>query len=136
MTDNQKSQDKAVKIILIIFIPIIIFLVIKKIMREESTDHISKKYLEYYNYSFKGVVFEKKQDQRGNGANIAKYLHLNSGIIHRVGSHIYYDIEKGDSVYKKMKSDTVYYITKKKGLIKQMENNYQKDYLKTKSRKH
>lgn len=136
MTDDQKSQDKAIKIILMIFIPIIIFSVIKTIIKESSTDYISEKYFEYYNYSFEGVVFEKKQGQRGKGSNIAKYLHLDSGIIHRVGSHIYYDIEKGDSVYKNIKSDTVYYITKKKGIINQMENRYQKEYLEAKSRKY
>lgn len=65
---------------------------------------------------------------------LPRYLHLKTGIIHRVNISKYYDVQIGDYVYKPAKSDTVYYIVKKKDTIKAMENSYLKDYLKTMSK--
>jgi hypothetical protein len=99
-----------------------------------SDEYISRKYKEFNEYSFEGEVYDKKEDQKGGGANVARYLHLKTGIIHRVNISKYYDVQIGDYVYKPAKSDTVYYIVKKKDTIKAMENSYLKDYLKTMSK--
>lgn len=123
------NEEKQITIIGKIFLPILILTVIGGYFKENSKDYIDRKYHEFHNYSFSGEIYKKTQDQNGNGCNIARYLHLKTGIIHRVGCYTYWDVEVGDFVYKKVKSDTVYYIKKNVDTIKQNENPYYKKYI-------
>ncbi len=132
-TENDTNQNISNIIGLIILLPIILISVIGQYFISNSEDYITKKYFEFHKYEFEGEIFEKKQDQKGSGANIARYVHLKSGIIHRISVDKFYDLSVGDYVFKKAKSDTVYYILKqKKDTLKSMENNYLNEYLKFK----
>lgn len=127
-TDEEKEQNKQIGILKKIFLPILTLTVIGAYFKSNSTEYIERHYLEFHNYSFSGIVYKKTQDQRGEGCNIARYLHLKTGIIHRVNCYIYPEIEIGDYVFKKSKSDTVFYIKKNCDTIKQNENSYYDDY--------
>ena len=130
MNKENETDQKTFNIIGLIIIPIIFISVIGHYFISDSEEYITRKYFEFHNYEFDGEIFEKKQDQKGSGANIARYVHLKSGVIHRVGVDKFYDLNVGDYVFKKAKSDTVYYVLKqKKDTLKFMENNYLKEYL-------
>lgn len=126
-------EEKTLTIIFIVSFLFIILLIISNYLITNSENYITRKYSEFHNYDFDGEIFKKTEDQKGGGANIARYVHLKTGIIHRVGVDKFYKLNIGDYIYKKSKSDTVYYILKhKKDTLKFMENNYLKEYLKYK----
>jgi len=130
MNKENKSDQKTFNLIGLIIIPIIFISVIGEYFVSNSKEYITRQYFEFHNYQFEGEIFEKKQDQKGAGANIARYLHLKSGVIHRVGVDKFYDLNVGDYVFKKSKSDTVYYVLmQKKDTLKFMENYYLKQFL-------
>lgn len=123
-------NEKTLNVIFIISFIFLIILIISDFKITNSEDYITRKYNEFHNYQFEGEVYKKTQDQMGAGANIARYIHLKSGIIHRISVDKFYNLNVGDYVFKKANSDTVYYILKKKkDTLKYMENNYLKDYL-------
>lgn len=127
--ENDTNQNIS-NIIGLIIIPIILISLIGEFFISNSEEYITKKYFEFHNYEFEGEIFEKKQDQKGDGANIARYVHLKSGIIHRISVDKFNDLNVGDYVFKKAKSDTVHYILKqKKDTLKFMENDYLNEYL-------
>jgi len=131
--DTDTVEEKTLTIIFIVSFLFIILLIISNYFITNSEDYITRKYSEFNNYDFEGEIFKKTEDQKGGGANIARYIHLKTGIIHRVGIDKFYELNVGDYVYKKTKSDTVYYILKqKKDTLKFMENNYLKEYLELK----
>ena len=130
LESKDSIEEKTLNVILKISIIFIIILIISDFIIINSEDYITRNYNEFHNYKFEGEIFEKKQDQKGSGANIARYLHLKSGIIHRINVDKFYKLNVGDYVYKKTKSDTVYYIlSKNKDTLKYMENDYLKEYL-------
>jgi hypothetical protein len=128
---EEKEQEKKLAIIGKIIIPILFFSAIGGYFMENSKKHIDRKYHEFQNYSFSGEIYKKVADQSGSGCNIGRYLHLKTGIIHRVNCIIYPKMEIGDFVYKNIKSDTVYYVKKNGDTIKQNENPYYEKFIKS-----
>lgn len=118
--DNQKS----INIIGIIILLILVVFVTGDHFITNSDEFITRKYYEFNNYKFEGEIYNKRQDQPGSGANTARYVDLKSGISHKVNYQIYDNLDRGDYVLKKAKSDTVYYIKNGKDTIKSMENPY------------
>lgn len=130
MHTESETHQKTFNVIGLIIIPILFISVMGQYFISNSEEYITRKYVEFHNYEFDGEIFEKKQDQNGSGANIARYVHLKSGVIHRVSVDNFYDLTVGDYLFKKAKSDTVYYVLKqRKDTLKFMENNYLKEYL-------
>lgn len=127
-TEEQKEQEKQKSIVSSIFLIMLFLSVLGGYFITNSKSYIDRKYHEFQNYSFSGEIYKKEEDQKG-GCNVARYLHLKTGIIHRVSCFIYPDMEIGDFVYKNIKSDTVYYVKKNGDTIKQNENPYYKDYI-------
>lgn len=134
--DNEtKKNNKIVEIIFFISIPFFILIVIGNYFITSSDKYITRKYKELNEYSFEGEIFKKTEDQKGGGANVARYIHLKTGIIHRVDISKYYDLSIGDYVIKKSKSDTVIYIRKSHNdTLKFIENNYLKEYQQLKAK--
>ncbi len=127
--EEEIEQEKQIRIAGKIILPILFFTFIGGYFMENSKSYIDRKYHEFQNYSFSGEIYKKEEDQSGGGCNIARYLHLKTGIIHRVNCYIYPDMKIGDFVYKNIKSDTVYYVKKNGDTIRQNENPYYKEYI-------
>lgn len=128
--DEENNAKKSINIIAVIMVPILVVVVIGAYFITNSDEYITRKYYEFNNYKFEGEIYDKRQDQSGTGANIARYIDLKSGISHHVNYQIYDDLELGDYVVKKAKSDTVYYIKNGKDTIKSMENPYLMEFTK------
>lgn len=130
MNTENTTDQKTFNIIGFIILPIIFLSVLGQYFISNSKESIARKYFEFHNYQFEGEIYKKTQSQKGSGANIARCVHLKSGIIHRIGVGKFNNLNVGDYVFKKAKSDTVYYILNhKKDTLKYMENNYLKKYL-------
>ena len=127
--EEEKEQEKQIVKVGKIILPMLVLTVIGSYFIENSKSYIDRKYHEFQNYSFSGEIYKKEEDQKGPGCNIARYLHLKTGIIHRVNCYIYPDMEIGDFVYKNIKSDTVYYVKRNGDTIKQNENPYYEKYI-------
>lgn len=104
-----------------VFLPILVISVIGLYFKENSRDYIESKYKEANEYSFSGVVYEKKIEG-GDGHRFPHYLFLNTGIRWEVNYAIYDKIQIGDSVVKKNKSDSVYYFKKNNQIIIEDQN--------------
>lgn len=135
IVNEENDTQKSINIIAIIILSILIVFVIGNYFITNSDKYITRKYYEFNNYKFEGEIYDKRQDQPGTGANINRYIDLKSGISHNVNYQIYNNIELGDYVVKKAKSDTVYYIKNGKDTIKSMENHYLTEFLKINSKK-
>jgi len=127
--EEEKEQEKQIAIVGKIFLPILLLTVVGGYFMTKSKSYIYRKYHEFQNYSFSGEIYKKTQGQNGAGCNIARYIHLKTGIIHRVSCFIYTDLEIGDFVFKNIKSDTVYYVRNNGDTIKQNENPYFTEYI-------
>lgn len=122
--EELKRQEKKVKSVLwYIFMPILFLSLIGGYFKENSKEYIQREYKEANEYSFSGVVYEKKIEG-GEGYRFPHYLFLDTGIRWRVNSLLYYKIHIGDSVVKKNKSDSVYYFMKNNQIIIEDENLY------------
>lgn len=122
--DELKEQEKEFSTVLTyVFMPIFILTVIGAYFVGNSMGYIEKEYKEANEYSFSGVVYEKKIEG-GEGYRFPHYLFLNSGIRWQVSSELYDKIEIGDSVVKKSKSDSVYYYKKGGQIIIEDQNLY------------
>nr|WP_294781858.1 hypothetical protein [uncultured Flavobacterium sp.] len=104
-----------------VFMPMLILAVLGMCFKENSREYIERRYREANEFSFSGVVYEKKIEG-GEGYRFPHYLFLNSGIRWQVGSLLYDKIQIGDSVVKKFKSDSVYYYKKEGKVIIEDEN--------------
>jgi hypothetical protein len=124
-----KEQEKQIAIVGKIFLSILLLTIVGNYFMTNSKSYIDRKYHEFQNYSFSGEIYKKTQDQNGTGCNIARYLHLKTGTIHRVNYLIYTDLEIGDFVFKIIKSDTINYVKKNGDTIKQNENPYYEKYI-------
>lgn len=101
-----------------------VFIIHWSILQRKFQRLYSKRIQEANDYSFSGVVYEKKIEG-GEGYRFPHYLFLDTGIKWKVNSLLYDRIEIGDSVVKKNKSDSVfYYIKKNNQTIIEDENFY------------
>ncbi|WP_264525155.1 hypothetical protein [Flavobacterium sp. N502536] len=120
----KNQEQKIVSVLWCVFMPILFLSLIGLYFKENSKEYIERQYREANEYSFSGVVYEKKIEG-GEGYRFPHYLFLNTGIRWRVNSLLYDKIQVGDSVVKKTKSDSVFYYMKKKNqIIIEDENLY------------
>jgi len=128
--EEVEGYEKGIKIAKRIFMPIFLLTIIGAYFVGNSMGYIEKEYKEANEYSFSGVVYEKKIEG-GEGYRFPHYLFLNSGIRWQVSSELYDKMEIGDSVVKKSKSDSVYYYKKGGQIIIEDQNLYLRNrYLK------
>ncbi|MBS7232284.1 hypothetical protein KHA90_14760 [Flavobacterium psychroterrae] len=120
-----KDQENKVKSVLwYIFMPILFLSLIGGYFQTNSIGYIEREYKEANEYSFSGIVYEKKVEG-GDGYRFPHCLFLNTGIRWVVSNSLYDKIQIGDSVVKKNKSDSVfYYIRKNNQTIIEDENLY------------
>ena len=120
----KRQEKKVVSVLGYIFLPILFLTVIGLYFKDNSTEHIQREYQEANEYSFSGVVYEKKIEG-GDGYRFPHYLFLDTGLSWKVNSLLYDKIQIGDSVVKKNKTDSVfYYIKKNNQIIIEDENLY------------
>lgn len=110
-----EGYEKGINIAKLIFMPILICSVIGAYFMSNSMGYVEREYKEANEYSFSGVIYEKKIEG-GEGYRFPHCLFLNSGIRWQVSTELYDKMQIGDSVMKKAKSDSVYYY-KKEGQI-------------------
>lgn len=123
--EELKGQEKElISVVAYVFLPILFFAIIGSYFKNNSKEYIEKEYREANEYSFSGVVYEKKIEG-GEGYRFPHYLFLNTGIRWKVNSILYDKIQIGDSIVKKTKSDSVfYYIKETNQIIIEDENLY------------
>lgn len=119
--EEVEGYEKGVKIAKLIFMPIFLLTIIGAYFVGNSIGYIEREYKEANEYSFSGIVYEKKIEG-GDGYRFPHYLFLNSGIRWKVSSELYDKMEIGDSVMKKSKSDSVYYYKKDGHIIIEDQN--------------
>jgi len=96
-----KDPFKALQIIMLLTVgPIIIYSGIyngsEKQARENYNSNLAS--------SVSGKITRKERDNSNRGFK----LHLNSGTSYRIGSHIYSEVEEGDSIYKLQGQDSLF----------------------------
>ncbi|CAA9196755.1 hypothetical protein [Flavobacterium collinsii] len=122
--EELKDQEKVISNVLgYVFLPLFFFVIIGGYFVENSNEYIERQYKEANEYSFSGVVYEKKIEG-GEGYRFPHYLFLNTGIRWKVSSLLYDKIQIGDSVVKRSKSDSVFYYMKKKNQIIIEDENF------------
>ncbi|MTH17260.1 hypothetical protein [Flavobacterium sp. LC2016-01] len=119
--EEAEGYEKGFNIAKLIFMPIFILAVIGVYFMSNSMGYLEREYKEANEYSFSGVIYEKKIEG-GEGYRFPHYLFLNSGIRWQVSSELYDKMQIGDSVMKKSKSDSVYYYKKGVPIIIEDEN--------------
>lgn len=119
--EEVEGYEKGVKIAKLIFMPIFLLTIIGAYFVGNSIGYIEREYKEANEYSFSGIVYEKKIEG-GDGYRFPHYLFLNSGIKWQVSSELYRKMQIGDSVMKKSKSDSVYYYKKDSHIIIEDQN--------------
>jgi hypothetical protein len=119
------EQEKDVTCVLLyVFLPILFLALVGSYFKGNSLEYNERQYKEANEYSFSGIVYEKKVEG-GEGYRFPHYLFLNTGVRWQVNSLLYDKIQIGDSVVKKNKSDSVfYYIKKNNQIIIEDENLY------------
>lgn len=84
------------------------------------------------NIEFNGKIIEKKQD--GDYYRASKYIILNTSQKIQIPSEVYYEIQIGDSAYKKKGQDSAYYRLKNGKVLIEDRCEFVRDkYLKLKS---
>lgn len=129
----KKQESEIRKNLAYVFIPIAILLAILFFYQNNSLDYQKKEYTISKNFEFNGKVVEKKQD--GDYYRASKYILLNTNRKIQIPNEIYYEIQIGDSAYKKKGKDSAYYCLKNgKILIEDRCKFIREKYLKLKNK--
>jgi hypothetical protein len=99
------------KNVLIVFAPIAIMILIIFFIQNNSVEHTRKLYLELKNDEYNGIIVSKREE--GDYYRAGRFILMNNGREERISNEIYYEVNVGDSVYKKKGQDSTYYILKK-----------------------
>jgi hypothetical protein len=121
--DEIEKQDSEIrKKLLVVFVPIVILIFIITNYQSNSLDYNKEKYFDSRNTKFNAIVIKKRQE--GNYTRAGRFVILDNYREERVENNTYYNIEIGDSVYKKSGSDSIYFHLKNGKIIIEDCNKY------------
>ncbi|MEK8181242.1 hypothetical protein WMW71_12895 [Flavobacterium buctense] len=131
--EMKEQESEMRKKLSYVFIPIAVLLAILFFYQNNSLDFQKKEYIKSKNFEFNGKVTKKIQD--GNYYRASKYIILNTYRKIQIPNEVYYEIQIGDSAYKKKGKDSAYYCLKNgKILIEDRCKFIRENYLKLKTK--
>lgn len=130
-----KAQESEIRTKLAyVFIPIAVVIIVVVIYQNNSLDYQFERYMKEKETEFNGIVKNKKED--GDYPRAPRYLILDPFRKIQVPNNIYYEVNVGDSVFKKSGEDSVYYHLKNgRILVEDRIRFFREKYLELKKNK-
>ncbi|ARV16282.1 hypothetical protein [Polaribacter sp. SA4-12] len=123
----EKQNSKIKRTLFVVFVPILIFISVIFVYRNNSFSYIKEEYFSSRNKEFNGIVVSKYQD--GDNFRATRYLILDINHQEFVDKELYQKISIGDSIIKRKGSDSILFKLKNgKKIVKDYNSRLRKKY--------